>query len=158
MWMLVMGVCLGLQPVLSYCHGAGDGARLRQLHRAAARMTVAIGVGVMLLCALFRREFVGLFLREGQAAGYAVRMLTLSLIAWPVSGLSRLYAAEMEAAGRVKRALVYTLLRKAAIPLVCTLAGWGIGGLWGMAAASPVSEVLCAAAGCLLAGKHGGDV
>lgn len=153
--MIVMGVCMGIQPAISYAYGAKNRARMREV-------VVAAGIGATIISTvlgaafLFGREaFVRAFLNDPEVVEYG-KLMMLSLIAVPVGGIYQLCSSYLQATGRVTYATFTALLQKAIIyiPMLYVFEHlFGLNGLVFAGAATDVLSTAVSAALCLHCAK-----
>jgi putative MATE family efflux protein len=106
---LVMGVTLGVLPLLAYTYGKGDRSRL-----TAALRTSAITVGgIALLFAtaafLFREQLVAAFVADPSVLSVGVTILTAQLVAMVANGFTGLLTSLFQATGRAVPATVMSV-------------------------------------------------
>jgi putative MATE family efflux protein len=151
---LVMGVTIGVLPLLAYSFGKGDARRLRSSLRASA---VAIG-GVMLVFSgtvfLFRGQVFSAFSSNHSVLAIGVIVLTAQLVSAIFNGFSGLLTSLFQATGRSAQSIVMSIGQGVAfVPIVI------LGNLWfglpGIIWSLTVSEglVLLAGLGMWLASR-----
>ena len=60
-FLLLMGVCQGMQPIAGYNYGAGNSKRLRHVYRLTLSVSLAAGIAGMLACCLLPRLLLRCF-------------------------------------------------------------------------------------------------
>jgi putative MATE family efflux protein len=122
---LVMGVTIGILPLLAYAFGKGDTARLNAALRTSA---IAVGViGVIFAGAVFgfRDQLLGLFLADHSLFAVGITILVAQLTAMIVNGFTGLITSLFQATGRAVPAMVMSTAQGVLfIPIVI------IGNLW----------------------------
>jgi multidrug efflux pump len=122
---LVMGVTLGVLPLLAYSYGKGDRTRL-----TAALRGSAVTVGVIVLVSsttvyLFREPLFSAFSADRSVLAIGVTILTAQLVAMIVNGFTGLIVSLFQATGRVVPAIVMSMAQGVLfIPIVL------VGNLW----------------------------
>mgnify|MGYP003048822661 CR=1 FL=1 len=137
--MLQQGIGLGIQPVVSFLHGAGDTERREKIARYSA---VLIGAGGLLLSAGGYRLIPALFNASGDVVAVAGRGLIISAAVYPFLGLQKVSEAYFQAMDRPGMASLLVYLDCfLVLPLsLLLLPLWrGADGIW---AAMPVSKLL----------------
>ena len=138
---LVMGVTLGVLPLLAYSYGKGDRARLMSALRVSA-LTVG---GIVLISAasvfLFRDQVFAAFVADPSVLSIGVTILTAQLVAMIVNGFTGLMTSLFQATGRSVPAIVMSVAQGVLfIPIVL------LGNLWfglaGIIWALTVTEVV----------------
>ena len=122
---LLMGVTLGVLPLLAYSYGKGDRARL-----AAALRTSAITVGGVALffsaaVFLFRDQVFSAFVADPAVLRIGVTILTAQLVAMIANGFAGLLTSLFQATGRALAATVMSVTQGVLfVPIVL------LGNLW----------------------------
>lgn len=146
---LVMGVTIGVLPLLAYAFGKGDAARLRSALRAAA-LTVG---GIVLVFSgtvfVFREQVFTVFSGDHAVLAIGVTILTAQLVATIVNGFTGLLTSLFQATGMVAPAMTLSMAQGVLfVPIVI------LGNLWfglaGIIWALTVTEVLVFVAALVL--------
>ena len=140
--MLQQGIGLGIQPVVSFLHGAGDTERREKIARYGVISAVLIGAGGLLLSAGGYRLIPALFNALGDVVAVAGRGLIISAAVYPFLGLQKVSEAYFQAMDRPGMASLLVYLDCfLVLPLsLLLLPLWrGADGIW---AAMPVSKLL----------------
>lgn len=147
--MIVMGVCMGIQPAISYAYGAGDQKRLRKIVLGtgivSTLLSTALGAGFL----LGREAFVTAFLDDPQVLEFG-KLMMLSLIASPVGGVYQLCSVYLQGTGKVSYATLTALLQKGIIFVPVLYLMEAAFGLMGLVFAGAVTDVLSTAVGVIL--------
>lgn len=118
---LLSGIGEGIQPLVSFCHGAGDLAAQHHLQRRALRLLLAVAA---VLCAgtfLAREQLPLLFGASSETARESVPALLFAVASLPLWGVVRLYASCFYATGQTRRSLFFILaIRLAQAPCFCS--------------------------------------
>jgi len=138
---LLMGVTLGVLPLLAYSYGKGDRARLTSALRVSA-ITVG-GVALAFATALFvlRDQVFSAFVADPTVLAIGVVVLTAQLVAMIANGFTGLITSVFQATGRALPATIMSVSQGVLfIPIVL------LGNLWfglaGIIWALTVTEVL----------------
>ncbi|MEY8310857.1 MATE family efflux transporter [Oscillospiraceae bacterium 42-9] len=147
--MIAMGVCMGMQPVISYTYGTGDSQRMRQIVAvtglAATLISVLLGTGFL----LGREGFVRAFLDDPAVLETGTFMM-LSLIAAPVGGVYQLCSAYLQGTGKVSYATLTSLLSKGLVYVPVLFAAEALAGLTGLVFAGAVTDLISTGTGVAL--------
>ncbi|WP_217615220.1 MATE family efflux transporter [Cellulomonas sp. GbtcB1] len=146
---LVMGVTLGVLPLLAYAYGKGDRARLTAALRTSA---VAVGGVALLFSAvvfLFRDTVLAAFLTDRSVQALGGTVLAAQLTAMIANGFTGLITSLFQASGQALAATVMSVTQGVLfVPVVL------LGNLWfglpGIIWALTVTEVAVLAAGAVL--------
>ncbi len=122
---LVMGVTIGVLPLLAYSYGKGDRDRLMSALRASA---VAVGGIVLIFSAtafVFREQVVSAFVADRSVLAIGVTILIAQLVAMIMNGFRGLITSLFQATGRSVPAMVMSTAQGVLfIPIVL------LGNLW----------------------------
>ncbi|MCS5733491.1 MATE family efflux transporter [Herbiconiux daphne] len=122
---LVMGVTLGVLPLLAYSFGKGDRARLM----SALRVSALVVGGIVLLSAggvfAFRDQVFSAFVSDPSVLAIGVTILTAQLVAMIVNGFTGLLTSLFQATGLATAAIVMSMAQGVLfVPIVL------LGDLW----------------------------
>ena len=106
--MLEEGIAEGIQPLISYYHGASLGARRRLTARLGFTTAVSVGAACSLLVFFSNRLVPAFFSMHGEAAEVAARGRLLSVPVFPFLGLAKVGASYYQAVGRSDMASMLT--------------------------------------------------
>ncbi len=147
--MIAMGVCMGMQPVISYAYGMGDRRRLQRITfvtgAASAIVSAVLGAGFL----LGRDAFMTAFLNDPQVLETG-RFMMLTLIAAPVGGIYQLCSSYLQGTGKVSYATVTSLLSKGLVFVPVLFVSEALGGFTGLVFAGAVSDIISTAIGAWL--------
>lgn len=147
--MIAMGVCMGMQPVISYAYGMGDRKRLRRITlvtgAATTVITTVLGAGFL----LGRDAFITAFLDDPQVLEIG-RFMMLTLIASPVGGIYQLCSSYLQGTGKVSYATVTSLLSKGLVYVPVLFISQALGGFVGLVFAGAISDLISTAIGVIL--------
>ena len=122
---LVMGVTLGVLPLLAYAYGKGDRARLMSALRASAITVGAIALIFSTAVFVFRDQVFSAFSSDSSVLTIGVTILTAQLVAMVGNGFTGLITSLFQATGRALAATVMSVTQGVLfIPIVI------IGNLW----------------------------
>ena len=110
--MIVMGVCMGVQPAISYVFGRRDSARLRRI--ALGVGAVCVGIAALMSAAffLFREQFVAAFSPDPEIISLGKYMMLGTLLAVPAEGVYHMCSTYLQATGKVSYATLTSLMQK----------------------------------------------
>ncbi|MGO4104468.1 MATE family efflux transporter [Leifsonia sp. YAF41] len=122
---LVMGITIGVLPLLAYAYGKGDRSRLDSAMRASA---IAVG-GIVLIFStsvfFFREQIFSSFVSDGSLLSIGVAILAAQLVAMIANGFAGLLTSLFQATGRAAAATVMSVTQGVLfIPVVL------LGNLW----------------------------
>ena len=148
--MVVMGLCMGVQPAISYVYGCRDRARLRKIVLGVG----AVGVGVATLMSLgfflFREQFVSAFSPDPEIIAMGKYMVLATLLAVPVEGVYHMCSTYLQATGKVSYATLTSLMQKGLIFLPVLLLMERLFGLDGIVFTNAVTTLISTVIALLL--------
>lgn len=122
---LLMGITMGVLPLLAYSYGRSDRVRLLAALRASG---TAVGVIALLFAVpaiVFREQIISFFLPDPSVLLLAATILTAQLVAMVANGFTGLLTSLFQATGRVMPATVMSMTQGVLfIPIVL------LGNLW----------------------------
>lgn len=146
---LVMGVTLGVLPLLAYSFGKGDRSRLQAAVRSSAVTVGGITVLSAVVVFLFRDQIFTAFVADRSVLAVGVTILTAQLVAMIANGFTGLLTSLFQATGRMLAATVMSVTQGVLfIPIVLLGNLWfGLGGIiWSLT----VTEVIVFLAGLVI--------
>ncbi|CAN5299628.1 MATE family efflux transporter [soil metagenome] len=146
---LVMGVTLGVLPLLAYSFGKGDRLRLAAAMRASAITVGVVTVTAAVAVFLFRDQVISAFSTDSSVLAIGVTVLTAQLVAMIANGFAGLLTSLFQATGRSLAAMVMSMAQGVVfVPVVILANIWfGLGGIiWALT----VSEVIVLLLGLVL--------
>lgn len=138
---MVMGVTLGVLPLLAYAYGKGDRDRLTAALRGSAIAVGAVAGTFATVVFLFREQLLSLFSGDHAVLGIGVTILTAQLVAACVNGFTGLITTLFQATGRAAPAIVMSMAQGILfVPIVIAGNAWF--GLAGIIWALTVTEII----------------
>ena len=110
--MIQMGICMGVQPLLAYCYGDKNVARIRETLIKLSVLTIGIGVSVTVLCLVNSQTVIALFLKEPEALALGQQMISVLVLSGPFLGLYYIGSNFLQASGNAPLATLVSLLRQ----------------------------------------------
>ena len=140
--MIVMGLTMGMQPIIGYNFGARKPERVKQTLRLAIISGVCITTSGFLICELFPHAVSAIFTSDDHLIGMAAHGLRICVAMFPVIGAQIVIGNFFQNIGMAKTSLFMSLTRQ----LIFLLPGlllfptiWGLDGVW---MSLPVSDLL----------------
>ena len=148
--MIVMGLCMGVQPAISYVYGCRDRARLR--HIVLGVGAVCVGVALVMSGAffLFREQFVAAFSPDEEIIALGKYMMLGTLLAVPIEGAYHMCSTYLQATGKVSYATLTSLMQKGLIFLPVLIVMERLFGLDGIIFSNAVTTLLSTVIALLL--------
>lgn len=147
--MLIMGICMGIQPGISYYFGARQRDKLDKLLKVTGGVSVVIGSALAVVFFLMRDSLVAVFLDDPDVIVYGGQMVLGCVLSGPVQGIYQLSTNYLQGTGSVTMATVLAVLRQALhIPIM--ILGNFLFGFLGVVYSAAVATFLCAFIGLIL--------
>ena len=146
---LLMGITLGVLPLLAYSYGKGDRGRLLAALRTSGMAVGGIALIFAVPAVAFREQIVAFFLPDSSLLLLAATILTAQLVAMTANGFTGLLTSFFQATGRILPATVMSVTQGVLfVPIVL------LGNLWfgldGIIWALTVTEVAVLLAGIVM--------
>lgn len=145
--MLVMGICIGLQPAFSYAYGKRDLNRIGRLVRSTAVFTFLLGTIFSILGFIFRTQLVHAFINNQEVIRYGGVMIFGSLLTGPFIGWYQLCQTFLQSTGKSGDATLVALLDKGLVYMPVLFLMAKVFGLYGIAFTGAVTMTLSLAVG-----------
>jgi len=151
--MTVMGVCMGMQPAISFNYSAKNHKRLTEILWKTTGLAVIAGTVLSALCLLFRDQLLNAFLDNPDVLEIGRVCLFASIVIGPFLGFYQICTTYLQASGKSKQAVIVSLLEKGIIyiPLLF-LMGW-LFKMYGIIYAATATTVLSAVAALIFCYK-----
>ena len=148
--MIVMGLCMGVQPAISYVYGCRDRARLRKIVFGVGAVCVAVATLMSAVFFLFREQFVAAFSSDAEIIALGKTMMLGTLLAVPVEGVYHMCSTYLQATGKVSFATLTSLMQKGLIFLPVLLLMERLFGLDGIIFSNAVTTLISTGIALLL--------
>ena len=152
--MLCIGFGQGIQPLLGYCVGAKNWKRYKE----SLRFSVIVGLGLStcmtVICYVFDRQIVSVFLTDPEALSYGVEFSRILLTTSFLFGMFYVLSNALQAMGAATSALIINMSRQGLIYIPAIFILQVAVGMDGLLWAQPVADVLSVALVIILY-KHG---
>lgn len=146
---LLMGVTLGVLPLLAYSYGKGDRGRLLSALRASATTVGGVGLIFATTVFLFRDQVFSAFVADPTVLTIGVTILTAQLVAMIANGFAGLITSLFQATGRAVPTIVMSVSQGALfVPIVLLGNMWF--GLSGIVWALTVTELIVCLVGVVM--------
>lgn len=143
-----LGMQNGIQPIIGFNHGAGNGRRIGETVIKSIMMTVFTGLILSLMIRMYATSLIGLFLESNSGAielgAYGLKMYALLI---PLTAIINIAIAYFQA---IEKSLQATLIASAKqililIPMVIIFSHlWGINGIWYAVPAADAMTIIIA--------------
>jgi Na+-driven multidrug efflux pump len=140
--MIAMGICMGVQPAISYVYGRMDLARLRKIVLGVGGVCFVFAAVMSVFFFLFRGQFVAAFSPDPEIISLGSRMMLGTLLAVPVESVYHMCSTYLQATGKVAYATLTSLLQKGLVFLPVLLLMERLFGLSGIIYANAVTTLI----------------
>ncbi|MCM1026287.1 MAG: MATE family efflux transporter [Roseburia sp.] len=147
--MLAMGICMGLQPAISYNYSAGNQARLKKILRSTALFTAGVGTVLSVLCFFARNFIIAAFIDNAEVIAYGQIFVFASIVIGPFYGIYQLCQTFLQSTGKASYATFVALLDKGLFYLPILFLLSRLFGLYGIIFTGAVTLAFSLAAGIL---------
>ena len=148
--MIAMGLCMGVQPAISYVYGSRDLKRLRRIVLGVGAVSVGLSAMLAAVFFLFREQFVAAFSPDPEIIALGKYMMLGSLAAIPVEGAYHMCSTYLQATGKVSFATLTSLMQKGLLFLPVLIGMERLFGLDGIIFASAVTTLFSTVIALLL--------
>lgn len=139
---VILGICMGLQPIIGYNFGAGLHHRLRHALTLAITAATAICVAGSIFGLLWPEQIARAFTSDSYLIEVTVNCLRHSLLAFSIVGFPIISTCLFQSIGAPAKAIFLSLTRQVIflIPLLLWLpSAYGVNGVW---LSFPISDIL----------------
>ena len=140
--MTVMGICIGMQPAISYNYSAHNRARLTEILWKTTVTAVLTGTLLAAFSLIFRDPLLAAFLDDSEVLRIGRVCLLASVIIGPVYGFYQISTTYLQATGKAKSAITVSLLEKGIVYLPVLLIAHRLFGMYGLIFAGTVTTLL----------------
>jgi Na+-driven multidrug efflux pump len=148
--MLAMGICMGMQPAISFNFASGHLERMYDILKKTSLFTLFVGTVTTILCFLARNAILTAFIDNAEVLTYGQIMVFASLCTGPFYGFYQLCQTFLQSTGKASYATFAALLDKGLffIPILLLMNRWF--GAYGIAFTGAVTLVFSILATALL--------
>ena len=146
-FMVIMGICQGMQPIAGYNYGARNMDRVKRVVRLAITASVASMTVGWFIGEVFTRACVRLFSDDAGLIDIAVRGIRINMLVFPVIGYQATVTNFFQTIGKVRISIFMSLSRQLLflLPMMLVFASiWGLDGVWASLPASDLASFLVA--------------
>ena len=140
--MIVLGLTMGMQPIVGYNFGAQKIDRVKQTLRLGIISGVVITSSGFVICEFFPHAVSALFTDSDELINLAVEGIRLAVLMFPFVGAQIVIGNFFQSIGKAKISIFLSLTRQLLYLLPCLLLfpqWWGLKGVW---ISMPVSDAL----------------
>lgn len=138
----LLGMSFGLQPIIGYNYGAKQFGRIVEAVKLSLAVTTAFGLLGLLSTYIFSEQLLGFFSADPEYLAVGKNAVMIMVLGMPLIGLNVVATTVFQALGKARPSFLLSLTRQLLflIPLVIILPRlYGLAGVW---AAFPASDCL----------------
>jgi len=156
-YMALLGICQGIQPLMSYYYGCGKPEESKKYRRLGIRASITVSASFLILCLLLGRPIIRVFASSPGVVSLAYTILSYTNVAYIMLGMNLTYQAYLQSVYMPRWANVICLMRgflfvKAGLVILPRLLGEA--GIWATMIFSETMTLVVAA--CASAARHRG--
>lgn len=110
--MLLIGLGTGIQPLLGYCYGAGDGKRYMDVLKFSLLLAFGMSMVMTVICYTGAGPLVTAFLDNEDAFGYGMSFSRIYILSGPVMGILFVFINAIQSTGAALPALILSVSRQ----------------------------------------------
>ena len=154
--MIVLGLTMGMQPIVGYNFGAQKIDRVKQTLRLGIISGVVITSSGFVICEFFPHAVSALFTDSDELINLAVEGIRLAVLMFPFVGAQIVIGNFFQSIGMAPKAIFLSLSRQllfllpGLLFLPDILAGMGYNGSWGVWCSMPLSDLLASLVAALM--------
>ncbi len=137
-----IGVANGLLPLLAYNYSAGKLKRERDSFIFGTAISLSFSLLCLVIYEIFAPTLAGLFIDEEQTREYAAVFLRIMVTAMPMMSVCYPMIIRMQSTGRVKEALICSVIRKGVLDIPLLFALDSLIGLYGCVMVQPIVDAV----------------
>ena len=146
----VLGISIGVQPIVGFNYGAGNELRVKETLKKVLTINFIVGIFFNILFILFPKQLAEIFISKNDPSyqlfiEFAVLMCHSFLLFCSLNALEMTTSITIQSLGKVKKATLVTFIRQIIllIPISLLLAIVFKKGIYGVLYAGAISDVLC---------------
>lgn len=113
--MILMGIGIGIQPVLGYCFGAGFHKKFKEIMKYTLIFAFTISVVLTIVVYAFSQNLVNAFVTDINAYSYGLKFVWIFTISGPILGLIFVVLNALQAIGAAYPSLIVSISRQGII-------------------------------------------
>lgn len=144
-FMLIMGLAIGMQPIVGYNFGAGNMNRVKEAFIKTTKINMSIGLVGLLVAQFFPEYIVRFFTSDTELIGIAATAVSIETFAFWAVGFQVSTVHFFQSIGSAWQSLILSISRQVVllIPALYILPQfWDLKGVW---MATPVADLLSSA-------------
>ncbi len=138
--MVILGICMGTQPLLAFSYGAKDLKRMKEVLKDLIILTTGIGLVTAVASFFAKDAIIHLFLKTEPAASLAASIVIFLIIGAPMTGMVSISTNLMQACKNATGAIILSILRQGLLLIGFLFLFERLFGFMGIAAAHTAAD------------------
>lgn len=151
--MIQMGICMGMQPAISYNFGAKNTKRVKEIILKTGIVTVLFGALLSLVIIVFRDAVLSAFINDSAVLSYADRMIVGCLCTAAIYGVYQMSVTALQSLERPMQSTIITAMRQGVVIIPAMLILNALLGFNGLVYCFAVTDIVAAFCGVILLKK-----
>lgn len=147
MYITIIGIGSGMQPLAAYSYGARDFDRLKKIVRATSRLVLGSSILLWGLIMIFTEAIIGSFMKDPELLTKTVSIFRFTIVIFPIIAMYYVCIYYCQSIGQATLSFFLSIYRQLLlfIPIVILLTRWlGMKGAW---LTYPVTDAIAAVTG-----------
>lgn len=140
--MVGLGVGMGIQPLLGFCHGSNNRTRFNSILKFSCFLGLAVCIVMAIICAVFTKPIVTIFLTEASALADGITFTRIMLCTGWLFGLYYVLLNALQAMGAATPSFIVSVCRQGIIYIPAVFIMGNILGANGLVWAQPIADIL----------------
>lgn len=132
-YMVLLGLALGSQPLISYNYGRKDSEKMLKFYRITCKASVITTTIFIGICIIFGTNLIGIFTTDPNLVQIAYKGLSIACIGYLVAGINLNMVIYYQAIENPKLSNLMSLFRSVIFLPICLIVSakvFGINGIW----------------------------
>ena len=139
-FMLQIGIAMGVQPLIGYSYGAEDFKRMKAVIKFSMLCTVTVGTTLTIIYYFAADKIINAFISDISVIEHGVVMLRALMMIGPVIGVMFVFMCTFQAMGKAIPALILSISRQGLVFIPALYIGNQLLGLNGIIYAQPIAD------------------
>ena len=140
--MVGLGVGMGVQPLLGFCHGSNNRKRFNSILKFSCFLGLVVCIVMALICTVFTEPIVKIFLSEATALSDGITFTRIMISTGWLFGFYYVLLNALQAMGAATPSFIVSVCRQGIIYIPMVFVLGRILGVNGLVWAQPVADIL----------------
>ncbi len=147
---VAQGMTQGVLSLIAYNYAAGRPDKMKKAIRIALLYSIALALTGSILLYLFALPVSRMFIKDAETVAYSTRFIRALCLSLPLSSIIMMVITVFQASGRKIQPMVLSMLRKGGLDIPFMLLLRHFAGVFGIAYATPLADVVTLVTALLL--------